>query len=446
MTDRASFGLHWFGKEEASREAVAQSTCTWHDETGQPFIFDREAHHLIEGDNLDALKHLKPHLLGQVDLIYIDPPYNTGHDFVYSDRFSRDRRPGDDSKLGHAAWLSMIYPRLKLAKSLLSERGVIFVSIDDHELAHLTCVMNELWGEDHQLATLVISMNPKGRQLGRFATAHEYLLVYAQNQDRCALEYALKEAVNPLDFPYRDESGMFRKLPLRNSNKRFNPETRPNLYFPLYIHPETGEVSVELREGAHEVWPIFGSGEPAVWRWSRRRVQERSDELWGGIVRGRLGDRWDIQQKDYNHPDRKKKLKSIWLSDEIGSTDQAAKELKAYGVEVFETPKPLKLLRRILSLSPEDALVLDFFAGSGTTCDAVLRANAEDGGTRKIILVQQASSTGDSRFTGESRFATITEITRARIRAVQAELDIDEASVQFSRVIPEKHIEREDYK
>jgi len=314
-----------------------------------------------------------------------------------------------------------------IARQLLSERGVLFMSIDDHEVHHLKTILNEIMGEDHHLATLVVSLNPKGRQLGRlFATSHEYLLVYAKNIKQCELEYATSDLVNPKDFPLKDQQGSYRLLPLRNSNKRFNPTTRPNLYYPLYVHPTSGEVSVDMHTDWHEVYPVFGSGEPAVWRWSRDKVKRDYSCLTGGLIKGKIGPRWDVRQRDYNYTGRKKKLKSIWPSKEIGSTDDAARELRDLGLDIFETPKPIALIQRIISLMPPDSIVLDFFAGSGTTGEATLRQNLKDDGTRRYILVQCATPTE------HEELPTISHLTRERMRRVAHHLtSLTDQSNQF---------------
>ena len=171
--------------------------------------------------------------------------------------------------------------RLLVSHDLLEDRGSVWVSIDDHELAHLLLLMNEIFGEENHIATLITSLNPKGRQLGRFAVNHEYLLVFAKSLPHCDMKYATQEAVNPKDFRHQDDQGRFRYLPLRNSNKRFNPSTRPTLYYPLYVHPDTREVSADPQPEWIEVSPVFGSGEPAVWRWSKQKVSALGHTLEG---------------------------------------------------------------------------------------------------------------------------------------------------------------------
>lgn len=429
------FGLMWSGREEAQAAASTPPSHHLVDAQGEPCALDVSSdvelgikppkpHLIIEGDNLEGMKLLRPTFGGSVDVIYMDPPYNTGKDFIYQDRFTEslqmyraqsERANLTSSELRgrrHASWLTMIYPRLMLARALLSPRGVLCVSIDDHEVHHLKVILDEVMGTENEIATIIVSLNPKGRQLGRFATSHEYLLIYAKEAQRCALEYASADLVNPHDFPHVDEVGSYRLLPLRNSNKRFNPKTRPTLYYPLYINPDSGEVSTTPQERWVEVYPVFGSGEPAVWRWSTLKAERESHALFGSIVKGRLGPRWDVKQRDYNHPHRKKKLKSIWGSDEIGSTDKAARELTSLGLGLFETPKPTALLQRILALMPADSLVLDPFAGSGTLGEATLRQNLKDNGTRRYVMIQNAQPTHDSDV------PTIAALTRERMRRV----------------------------
>ena len=360
----------------------------------------------IEGDNLDVLPRLDP---ASVDLVYIDPPYNTGNEFAYRDRYGH-----------HEAWLAMMRPRLVAARHVLRESGAIFVSIDDNEVAHLRLLMDEVYGEPNFLAQVVVNLNPKGRQLGGgFATSHEYLLVYARDAARCVLDASSADTVDPRDFPLTADDGRrYRQLPLRNTNKKFNPVTARTLHFPVYGDPESGRVATAPFEGAVEVLPVFGDGTPAVWRWSRPRIDERPADLVCRQVSGRLGPRVDVFQRDWLHVGRRKKLRTIWLASEIGSTDTAVAELKEVVGHVFESPKPTGLVRRILHTMPPDAVVLDFFAGSGTTGHAVALANAEDGGTRVCVSVNAAEPTRPGSNAHSAGLLTVADITRARLRAV----------------------------
>jgi adenine-specific DNA-methyltransferase len=221
------------------------------------------------------------------------------------------------------------------------------------------------------------------------------------------------------DFPLVHSDGRrFRHLPLRNTNKRFNPVSAPTLHYALHGDPDSGRVATAPFDGSQEVLPVFGDGAPAVWRWSPPRVDERPDDLVCRVVAGRRGSRVDVFQRDWLHPGRRKKLRTIWLSEEIGSTDTAVAELKALVGHVFETPKPTGLVRRILATVPDDVRVLDPFAGSGTTGHAVALANAADGGTRRCLSVDVGTPTRPGSRAAVLGLATVADVTRTRLRAV----------------------------
>ncbi|MCY7396778.1 MAG: site-specific DNA-methyltransferase [Nocardioides sp.] len=375
----------------------------------------------VEGDNLEVLPQV-PTLFGPVDLIYVDPPYNTGTRFAYAD----DIR-GDATTSRHGAWVAMMRPRLQAARAVLADTGVIYVSIDDHEAAHLRLLMDEVFGEDCFVAQVVANLNPKGRQLGRgFATSHEYLLVYARDARRTALDASSTETVDAADFPLRTPDGRrFRHLPLRNTNKKFNPVTARTLHFEVWGDPESGRVRTVPFEGAVAIGPVFGDGTPAVWRWSRPRIDERPDDLVCRPVVGRTGERIDVFQRDWLHEGRRKKLRTVWLAEEVGSTDTAVAELKEildHDRHVFESPKPTGLVRRILGTMPGDARVLDFFAGSGTTGHAVALANLADGGTRTCLSINSAEPTRPGTNAANAGYASVAAITRARLQAVAERL------------------------
>lgn len=372
----------------------------------------------LEGDNLEVMRRLEP---GSVDLVYTDPPYNTGNDFAYADTF-RDASHADRGLGRHAAWTTMMRPRLHAVRDLMRPEGAVFVSIDDHEVAHLRLLMDEVFGEANFLAQVVVNLNPKGRQLGRgFATSHEYVLAYARDVRACACDASTTDTVVESDFPHSTADGRrYRYLPLRNTNKKFNPATTPTLHFPLHGDPSSGRVSTSPFTGSLSVLPVFGDGTPAVWRWSRPRVDERPDDLVCRTTRGRDGERVDLFQRDWLHREggRRKKLRTIWLAEEIGSTDTAVAELKDLIGHVFESPKPTGLVRRILATMPPDVVVLDPFAGSGTTGHAVALANAADGGSRRCLSINSAEPTREGSNAQLAGLGTVADITRTRLAAV----------------------------
>lgn len=370
---------------------------------------------LVAGDNLDVLRDLAAEG-ARFDLAYLDPPYNTGNAFAYAD----DVR-GDGALTRHEAWAAALRPRLEAVRAVLAPSGSLWVSIDDHEAAHLRLLLDEVMGERCFLAQVVVELNPKGRQLGGgFATSHEYLLVYAVDPARCVLSATSAETVDAGDFPHLDEASgrRYRLLPLRNTNKKFNPTTARTLHYPLWGDPVTGRVATAPFGGAVEVMPVFGDGREAVWRWSRPRVDERPGDVVCRVVRGREGERVDVYQRDWLHPGRRKKLRTVWRAEEVGSTDTAVAELKDLVGHVFESPKPTGLLRRILQTHPDDARVLDPFAGSGTTGHAVAALNAEDCGTRTCLSIDRPEPVRPGSRAHDAGLATVVDVTRARLRAV----------------------------
>jgi adenine-specific DNA-methyltransferase len=322
---------------------------------------DRFENVLVQGDNLLALQALAQEYAGTVQCVYIDPPYNTGSAFRHY-----------DDGVEHSLWLSRMRARLELLRALLSERGSIWISIDDHECHYVRALCDDVFGRANHIATLVAIMNPKGRQLGRhFANVHEYVLCYAKDSARCEIVAESEDGVNPRDFPLRDEQGPYRLLPLRNTNKRFNPDTRPNLHYPVHYDPSSGRISLDPAPGCVAIWPRFGDGKPAVWRWGKDKLARQvSDLRVRRLFRAAAGGEvHDLYQRDGLEPGRTKKIQSVWLPAEIGTSDEAKREGKLFAPDdVFGTPKPERLLRRVIEAAsrPGD-LVLDAFAGSGTT-------------------------------------------------------------------------------
>ena len=315
---------------------------------------------LLDPGGLEVSEWLPGPVREGVQVVYIDPPYNTGGAFAHY---------RDD--VDHDLWLSAMRERLELLREALAPTGSIWLHIDDAEMASAKVLCDEVFGRKNMVSTIVVENNPKGRQLGKFfAGSHDYLLVYARDIERVRITPGTPEAVNPSDFPRNDEQGRYRLLPLRNTNKKFNPATARTLHYPLWAEADSGRVATSPFQGASEIWPVFGDLTPAVWRWSAARVDERPDELFARMVRGRAGQRLDIFQVDRLHEARTKKLRSIWHSAEVGSSDSAKIEVKtlSQGGEIFSTPKPEPLMLRILRAASEPGdLVLDCFAGSGTT-------------------------------------------------------------------------------
>ncbi|HJC29799.1 MAG TPA: site-specific DNA-methyltransferase [Candidatus Dietzia intestinipullorum] len=357
------FTVSWPGRGEPEPPGLHGPSPTIVESLDGGAVLVGDGARVIEARDDLAAAGLDP--LGAAQLVYLDPPYNRGGSFDgYHDNMPRHE------------WLGYIERRLRVARELLAETGTLWVHLDDAEAHRVRCLLDDVMGVDAFIADLTVESNPKGRQLDRFfAGSHDRLMVYARSPESVTLAGGVAAAVDPRDFPHTDHDGVaYRLLPLRNTNKRFNPATAPTMTYPLYGDPGTGVVSLEPVPGAVEIHPVFGDLTPAVWRWSRSRARDRVDELVCRTVRGRSGPRVDVYQRDRHEAGRIKKFRTVWLSREVGSTDTARAELRAADVGGFRTPKPEALLRRIVELAtgPGD-LVVDLFAGSGTTAVAARR-------------------------------------------------------------------------
>ena len=399
--------------------------------------FDTTENLYIEGDNLEVLKLLQETYLGKIKMIYIDPPYNTGNDFVYEDDFAQsaeeylansgqfdedgNRMVQNTESNGrfHTDWLNMIYPRLRLAKDLLSEDGVIFISIDDGELDNLRKACNDVFGASNFVADLCVVNNLKGRNDKKYiARANERLLMYVKSQAFVEHGLALDEKVIS-DYNEHDERGYYRLLELR---KRGGPDTRkdrPNMYYPFYVDTKTGEVSLERSEKYTQIaLPVKSDGEDGRWRWGKETAAKGLTELYGKKV----GNKYNIYQKDYLESEdgaRRVRPKSV-LSGAAYSTDVSTKEYRSIMGKIdFNNPKSTTLLSDLIiyATQPDErAIILDFFSGSGTTAHAMFKANVEENGNRKFIMVQLPEATDEKSEAYKAGYKTICEIGKERIR------------------------------
>lgn len=411
------YRLDWPGKRAAAFAANAPIAKTLRPIREESVDFDTTKNLFIEGDNLDALKLMQESYLGKVKLIFIDPPYNTGSDrFVYNDDFAEDTeefllRTGQLNEVGerirsnldsngrfHSDWLSMMFPRLKLARNLLASDGVIFVSIGDKEAASLKHLLDEIFGADNFLSTVVWQkVYSPMNSAKQFASVHDYIHVYARN--------AATWTSNPL--PRTAEQNAAYKNPDNDSRGPWKAENAtaagghatPSQYYEL-----------ETPAGNR-----FNPPPGRAWLYTEQRFKEMvaDNRVWfGGDGQGRPAIKRFLSEVKQGRV-----AQTFWPYEEVGHNQDAKKELLARvkftdGDTVFDTPKPTKLIRRMLALATsEDSsdIVLDFFAGSGTTADAVFQQNAEDGGNRRFILVQLPDD-------GDGRSKDIPAVARERIR------------------------------
>jgi adenine-specific DNA-methyltransferase len=432
------YRLDWPGKREALALGNSPVTKTLRPSTESSPRFSTTQNLFIEGDNLEALKLIQETYLGKIKMIYIDPPYNTGNDFIYEDDFSEaegeylirsqqkdsegNRLIANTSANGrfHSDWLTMMYSRLLLCKRLLSSDGVMFISIDDNEAHNLIRLGCEIFGDENFIAQLAVLVNPRGRHLDRFvAKTHESILVFAKDgMNGAAIRGLEKEGRMVEEYNRSDDRGPYRLLGLRNRNQAFNPTTRPNLYYPLYVNPESGAVSITKSEDfTFEVWPDAPNGVQTCWTWGKDKVKSEAHLL---LAEPR-GEEWRIHRKDYLNSDdgktAKSLVKSLWTDKEF-TNDYGRKAVKdLFGAAVMDFPKSPDLIARLLKIATrEDSIVLDFFAGSATTAQSVMTLNAEDGGARKFIMVQLPEEVGSASNAYKAGYRDIAELAKERIR------------------------------
>ena len=357
---------------------------------------------IIHGDNLKALKALLPTYAGKIKCIYIDPPYNTGNEgWAYNDNVNSPMLKewlgqvvDKEDLTRHDKWLCMMMPRLKLLRELLSEDGAIFISCDDNENHHLKMLLDEIFTAHNFVANFTIKANPRGRQSDNdVATIHDFLFCYSKNNTHLELN-GLPLTQDDIDeFDQTDDSGKaWRELGLRQRGSASLREDRKDMYFPIYVNADDNSISLsKSKKHTIEVLPKKSDGRDGRWMWSREKVDNEISRVYARLIKKR--DEFDIFIKDYlerGDANRTKKPRSVWLDKDV-NTEAGGKLLKQILPDSkFPYPKPVGLITKILQIATdEDSIILDSFAGSGTTAHAVLELNKEVGGNRKFILIEQ---------------------------------------------------------
>lgn len=428
-------------------EFTQQELCPCRQESVQ---WDSTKNLYVEGDNLAVLKLLQEQYQSKIKMIYIDPPYNTGSDaFVYTDDFSMDKteyqayEPDDRCKYTdgtnenyerqHAGWCSMIYPRLLFARNLLTEDGMIFLSIDDHEYANLKKICDEIFGEQNFLGTFVVNCAPNARDYGHIGKMHEYCLFYAKNSAKTKT-YPLKDQNKK--FRFKDEAGGFNIHPLYNSNEAFHKDNRPNLYYPFYLYPDEPlgtdgfyKIGLEKKEHSIELYPpkSLKNGVQFVWRWGKERARQYLNQE---IIGYRLKDgEYRIVQKMRRN---EKIIRSLLTDKKYASRRGTAEVESLFGAKVFSFPKPLALLLDLCRTATDGQdTVLDFFSGSATTAHAVMLLNALEGGGRRFIMVQRPEQVDEKSEAYKAGFENICEIGKERIRRAAARIQKEYPAAVF---------------
>lgn len=424
-TGRERYGLTWPGKADCFRAIQTPSMGTLRPAPEESVRFDTTENLIIEGDNLEVLKLLQKSYLGKVKMIYIDPPYNTGNDFIYPDNFSESLQTylqytgqvdaegkkfstnTDTDGRFHSRWLNMMYPRLYLARNLLREDGLIFISIDDHEQSRLVWLCDEIFGEENFRGKITRNTGtPTGQGNDVLVNLIDYVVVYSRSEDAdlTGLEFTEEDAEI---YDREDARGRYLTRPLRKTGGEDRREDRPSMYF-----------EIESPDGT-AVFPIGPGGYESRWRCGRTRYDTLVS---GGLIEWKRNDdtgEWRPYQKFYLEG-RTKQPSNLWA--DIEGNKKASLDLKAlFGEKLFDAPKPVELLSRCIAIGSDgEGVILDFFAGSGTTGHAVLNLNKQDGGDRKFILVQLPEPTE------REDYPTIAEITKERVRRVIKNLDVED--------------------
>lgn len=452
------YQLKWVGKNYARLQTGTKTETVIIPDTkhNEKEINQNSENLFFTGDNLEVLKHLQNAYAGKIKMIYIDPPYNTGSEFVYPDSFSFSdeqlknmlgysdedikRLHSINGKSSHSAWLTFMYPRLKIAKQLLTEDGVIFISIDDNEQANLKLLCDEIFGEANFIAKVNTVANPGGRDYSEIAVQHEYILIYGKS-----INSELNELPKNVEFKLFDDLGGFELRDLRNRNPKFNNENRPNLYYPIYIDTHSidrnGFFEVLLTKKHNddiEVYPLNSKGAKSVWRWGKEKL---SQNLFIGnidksqiVAKSKKSGGYTICEKCRKVTTR---VKSIWDETTMRTEEGTRQINNLFGFSAFPHPKPFDLVVRCIMLAlRENDWVLDFFAGSATTAHAVLKNNAEGNNTHKFMMIQLPEAIFESKShtevpknnckdAYENGFRTIDQISRKRIELAAEKIKND---------------------
>ena len=413
--DFEKYKFEWKGKSDCYRIAGKRSTGTLRSCVEESVNFDTTNNIYIEGDNLEVLKLLQSSYYNKIKMIYIDPPYNTGNDFVYEDDFAdpmakykevtQQTTKSNPETMGrfHTNWLNMMYPRLRLAANLLRDDGVIFISIDENEITNLKKVCNEVFGEENYIGSFIWRKKDGGGQAKEyFVIEHEFIVVYRKSQQ--LVWYDKEEARDIAQYNKSDERGNFKITKLAKWGNTARREDRPSMYFSLIAPDGT------------ETFPIAPDGNDGRWRVGRERMNEL---LQNDLVHWEMKEgKWIPYEKEY-FANQVKVLKQRSILYDVANTGDGSNVLTGLfsTKDMFENPKPIELVKVFLEATTKDNdIILDFFSGSATTAHAVMQLNAEDGGNRQFIMVQLPELCDEKSEAYKAGYKNICDIGKERIR------------------------------
>ena len=386
LKSRKKYGLIWEDKAEDVVLECKENVPILKEVKTRKLVSDNSlpTNILVEGDNYHSLSVLNYTHRGKVDLIYADPPYNTGNK---SWKYNNDYIEKEDS-FRHSKWVSYINSRVRLAKNLLNETGLLIFAIDDYEVHTLRLLLDEVMGEENRLGTVVVIHNPGGRQDEQhFATAHEYMLVYAKNKEKAFVKHLDQSETKIKDYQFTDSISSYKLREFRRSGANSRRTDRPNLWYPIYVNPKTLELGISKIKNWDEIYPIDNDGIERVWRWGAKTFDDKKTD-YIHVKKSENGYKFYVKERSIHY--KGEKPKTFWHKPEYSAVNGTSilKEIFSENSgKIFDFPKSPFLMRDVLlATSDQDSVVLDFFAGSGTTGHAVLELNKEDGGNRKFIL------------------------------------------------------------
>lgn len=429
--DFEKYKFEWKGKLESLKLAQKRSTGTLRPCREESVNFDDTQNLYIEGDNLEVLKLLQTAYYNKIKMIYIDPPYNTGNDFVYEDDFAdpmarykevtQQTTKSNAETMGrfHTNWLNMMYPRLRLANNLLTDDGLIFISIDDNEVTNLRKICNEVFGEENFVANMVWQSTPGSNTGTNIITVTEYILVYAKSRERCLFNTIPIQDEGK--YVYEDE--YVEKRGRYVLNKLDRRMTGPH-------YSEALNYPIEMPDGKM-IWPGSGeerSNENWNYRWSKTKVEWGIKN--GFIVFKNIDGKWNAYFKQYfkvdnndNPINRSLPYQNFIKLEQYNSTQGTKEIMNFFGNKFFDYPKPSEMIKYLINICPEkDEIILDFFSGSATTAHAAMQLNAEDGGNRKFICVQLPEVCDEKSEAYKAGYKNICEIGKERIRRAGAKI------------------------
>ena len=433
--NKERYQLTWPGKAQSLVTANTPINKTLRPNRAESKDFDNTENLYIEGDNLEALKLLQETYLGKVKMIYIDPPYNTGNDILYKNDFSASQddylelseqvnSEGFISSTNtetngrfHSDWLSMMFPRVKLSRSLLADNGILILAIDHNELNTLISICDEIFGNSNRLGIVAVIHKPEGRnQAKHFGPSNEFMLFYSKNIDICKFNDTVLDDELLKSFDKRDDAGFYKlKNFIRMSDGKYSLRiNKPDFFYSVYLNPHNLKIStIRSEDFKIEILPITAAGQERTWKTREETLMERFDS--GNIVPvQRDSGEWELYEKLRTN----QVIKTHWIDKKYHAYHYGTKVVDdLMEAKTFDFPKSLRLIFDTLKLTTkENDLVLDIFSGSATTAHAVMQLNAEDGGGRKFIMVQIPEATDEKSEAYKAGYATIAEIGKERIR------------------------------